>query len=190
MSNIFNSKSESEVAPYLLTLGIIACTSFAPHFQTEFTDKLGNVREHQPDFATSFNHANDKPLFIETKFSLLNSKTSFKSSFNAITRQHNHRHNYQAPSRSYAEMSHWLWNHNGGQWRNDILENSWNHAKSKILITQAAIGSENYLVVFPDHIVNSKKPENIKAFKEYDNRGLNYQPLSKLESYITTIARL
>ena len=187
-----NSKSDSQVAAYLASIGIIACNTFAPHFQTEFTDKNGNVRVHQPDYVTTFDHANGKPLFIEAKFATLNSKGSFKTASKYIIDQHAWQ--FKCPPKTYNQACDELWSYNSktglyvgqgkGDKRKDVLEGAWNHAEKKQLITQAAIGTENFVVVFADYLFT---PENEPKFEKYREHGLNLIKLSELEAYIQPV---
>ena len=99
-----------------------------------------------------------------------------------------------APPVSYNRACNELWSYNSktgsyigegkGDKRNDVLEGAWNHAEKKQLITQAAIGRENFVVVFADELFTAA---NEPTFTKYSNMGLHYAKLSEVEAYVSTI---
>lgn len=174
------SAAEVSAAIILAALNIVPCNTFAPHFPEHFTDKKGHTRKHLPDFATAFVHANGKPLFIEYKDNILNSKTSFESAKNAIYSQYEWRYGQTPPSYDHAASV--LWGEGKGKFRNDVLKHGYNHALSKQLITQEVIGRENFVVVFADKLFTAA---NEAIFTNYSKKGLHYTKLSEVEAYIT-----
>lgn len=176
------SAAEVSAALILVALNIVPCNTFAPHFPEHFTDKKGHTRKHLPDFATTFIHANGKPLFIELKDNMLNSKTSFESAKNALYTQYEWR--YKQPPSSYNQAVERLWENGKGQYRNDVLERGWNMALPKQLLTQSVIGRENFVVVFADKLFTAANEE---AFTKYSKRGLHYIKLSEVEAYVSNV---
>lgn len=172
MSKRFASISEESAAPIFEVLGAIPCESFAPYFQTEFTDKRGFTGTYLPDYR-HICPVSGKVTFFETKFSLLNSKQSHQAAENKLRAQYRHRFGKDT-GLQYHEVSKALWN---SKWRNDCLLHAFNHSLAKHLLIQKALGRENYVVVFgndlPDDVTNN-----------YANKGLHFIHISQLCSYL------
>lgn len=166
----FASISELAVAPIFLALGCIPCQTFAPHFQTMFTDKSGYEFTALPDYY----HA-ETNTFFEYKNGLLNSKKSFKTADNKLRSQYSYRFKEEPPTSHYA-VSKRLWD--SGNYRVDCLNHSWNHALAKHLAVQLALGVENYVVVFGNKLLE-------EVTLKYQKKGLGFLHISQLEGFLS-----
>lgn len=173
MSKRFASVSEGDAAQFLATLNVFPCQSFAPDFQTQFTDKLGFTGTYLPDFK-HICPATGKVTFFETKFAALNSKQSHEASENKLRSQYRHRFGIDAGLK-YHEINKALWN---SKWRSDCLLHAFNHSLTKHLLIQKALGRENYIVVFGNDL-----PLDIA--EKYTKKGLFFLHVSELADYLT-----
>lgn len=168
MPKRFSSDTEANAAPYFAALGCVPCQTFAPHFQTEFTDKRGTEFTGKPDFYHAASNT-----FFEAKFCELGTPQSFSASDNKMRAQYRFRFGNDAGLK-YREVSAALWH---SKWRNDCLQYGWNHCLHKHLLIQKALGSEKYIVIFG----NELKQEIADS---YTKRGLHFMHISKLEAYL------
>jgi hypothetical protein len=170
VSKLFASIAEAAAAAILLTLGITACQSFAPNFQTEFVDKRGTTFTALPDFY----HAPTN-TYIEYKSHALGSIQSFSASEKKMRAQYQWRFKGPSTGMSINAVGNALWKSN---WSNDCLEYQWNHQLHKHLIVQRAIGRENYIVVFSNKLSQEDTDD-------YTKKGLFFLHISQLETYLT-----
>lgn len=169
MSKRFASISEEAAAPIFESAGCISCQSFAPQYQTEFTDKRGFVFTGKPDF---YHAASD--TYFEAKFCELATPQSHEASENKLRSQYRY-HIGNDTGLKYHEVSAALWN---SRWRNDCLLFAWNHCLSKHLVVQEALGRERYCVVFGTSLAE-------KTESRYRKKGLHFIYLSQLNQYLT-----
>jgi hypothetical protein len=173
MSKRFASITEGDAAQFLATLGVLPCQTFAPHFQTDFTDKRRFTGTYLPDFK----HVcpiTGKVTFFETKFAELNTKGSHEASENKLRSQYRYRFGNDAGLK-YHQVSKALWN---SKWRNDCLDHAFNHSLIKHLLIQKALGRENYIVVFGNDL-----PEEVA--NAYRKKGLFFLHISQLAAHLT-----
>ena len=166
----FASLSELSIAPLFLSLGCIACQTFAPHFQTTFKDKDDYQFVARPDFYHPFTNT-----FFEFKSCELNNKQSFRTADNRLRAQYTYRYK-ELPPASHFDVSKLLWD--SKKYRIDCLLHAWNHSLSKHLIVQRALGTENYMVVFGNTLSDDV------AIK-YQKKGLGFLSTSQLAGYLT-----
>lgn len=176
MPKTFASMAEQAASLIFLALGCIDCQTtgqtFAPHFQTEFTDKKGHVFTAKPDFYHS-----ESNTFFEFKCYPLGSCQSYSASENKLRTQYRWRlkSSNADTGMKYHEVSAALW-HSG--FRNDCLESAWNHCLSKHLIIQKALGTENYVVIFGNTLDED-------TADKYAKKGLFHRHISQLECLLT-----
>ena len=176
MSEAFASLAEQKAATIFSSLGCIRTQTFAPHFQTTFSDKDSYTVIHKPDFLHKC-PTTGKITFFEFKCHRLNHKQSFRACDAQLRVQYNWRFKHEPLGMSYAEVSQALWNSAGNAGRTDCLNHAWNHSIKKHLITQKALTANNYVVVF------AKQPEPEDA-TYYAKKGLFYITLDKLPTYL------
>lgn len=176
MSSNFASASEGIAASQLQAASIIPCQSFASHYQETFQDKHGASFLARPDFKHS-----DLPVFFEYKTSLLNTKTSQQSAEKKLRTQYEFRFKQHSSHLTAAQVSTALWS---AGFRSDCLAAAWNHSLHKHLIIQKVLGTENYVVLFPDSIIDA--PANRQDFEKYDKAGLFYLPLTKAAAFVSS----
>lgn len=173
MPKHFASTSEANAAPIFEALGCEPCQSFAPYFQTEFTDKRGFTGTYLPDFKHTC-PVTGKVTFFETKFAALNSKQSHETSENKLRAQYRYRFGDDTGLK-YHEISNALWN---SKWKKDCLDHAFNHSLAKHLLIQKTLGRENYIVVFGIHLHDD-------VTSSYTKKGLNFIYLSEISKYLT-----
>ena len=166
----FASAAEQSAAPTFIAAGCIPCQTFAPHFQTSFTDKLGETFNAKPDF---FHAATN--TFFELKSCALNTKQSIKAARNRLKVQYEYHFDESGEGLTHDQLSTRLWK---SKWQNDCLNNAWNHALHKHLRIQKALGRESYVVVF-DHKLSGDLED------EYHKKGLFFIYLKDLPAFLT-----
>lgn len=191
---IMSSKAESAAASHLTSIGITPCQEFTPYYPDHFSDKNGKRFRALPDFIYHIPEEPDEPLFIEYKHAHLNSKTTVDSCLQALTRKYEwlcqgkYLFKYPSPDTSsiYA-ASDQIKKHFKEQAAYIQLECGWNHSRYKhsIITKQLPIGK--YVLVFPDSLFFSDKPEDMKEFNAYAKKGINCLALSEVERYIQNL---
>ena len=173
MSEAFASLAEQKAATIFSSLGCIRTQTFAPHFQTKFTDKKGHEETSKPDFQHTC-PTTGKITYFEFKCHSLNHKQSFSACENSLRGQFNQWYRRDPTELDYYQVSSFLWN-NGPSY--DCLEHAWNHSIAKHCIIQKTLGADNYIVIF------AKQPEP-KDAAYYAKKGLFYITLDKLPTYL------
>jgi hypothetical protein len=175
--------NEQKMLAALLPLGIVACQSFAPYYQTEFTDKKGETSTAMPD--AIFHIADDtEPVMFEFKSDLLNSKTFREAARNKLASQYKYRFQRDGSHLSHSELSSSLWR--AGHYK-DCLNHAWNHSAIKHQLISNALPDGKYVLVFDDKVFYKEDEENIKAFGIYAKKGIFCLPLSGVSDFITSL---
>ena len=131
-----------------------------------FKDKQGTPFNAKADLLI-----ND--LYIELKESTLNTKTSVKSSLNALRTQYKWRFN--APpdeNMNHNLLSSLLWS---AGYRKDCLDHAWNHSACKHQIVSNTLAEHDidYLIVFSKHDQLVEHNGKMLHFKDYYRRKYN-----------------
>lgn len=125
---------------------------------------------------TSFNAKADllvNGIYVETKESQLNPKTSINSCLNKLRSQYKYRFN-AAPDDSldHNTLSGILWS---AGYRRDCLDHAWNHSAYKHQIVSNTLASNGleYIVVFERHDALVLHNNKMMHFKDYYKRKYN-----------------
>lgn len=168
---IFASAAEQSAAPTFIAAGCVPCQTFAPHFQTSFTDKLKETFTAKPDFYHAASNT-----FFELKSCALNPRQSIKAARNRLKVQYEYHFDASGAGLTHDQLSSRLWA--SSKWRKDCLNHAFNHALHKHLIIQKALGRENYIVVFDCKL--TEEQEN-----NYHKKGLLFIYLKDLAAFLT-----
>jgi len=178
------SKTEKAMLDYLAPWGVQFSQSFEPYYQAKFADREGYIFTARPDAAFHIADEPEEPLFLEIKSCMLNAKKSYSTAKNGLLGQYNRRF-YPATGEhlSHDQLSSALW----PKWRNDCLNQAWNHSKHKHAIVSRALPIGKYIVIFPDAIFFKDDMGTVKAFKEYTNLGIQCMALSEVPAFLSSL---
>jgi hypothetical protein len=175
--------NEQKMLAVLLPLGIVSCQTFAPYYQTEFTDKKGETSVAMPD--AIFNIADDaEPVMFEFKSALLNSKTFKEAARNSLASQYKYRFQRDGSHLSHSELSSALWR--AGHYK-DCLNHAWNHSAYKHQLIANALPDGKYVLVFSDDIFHKEDEKTIKEFAGYAKKSLFCLPMSGVGDFIASL---
>lgn len=159
-----DSLKEDEIEPKMNALGFIRCNSYLlqgglPH---QFADKTGRTFPARQDW---LHLATGMPA--ESKFCVLNTKTTRASSQAAMARARAYRAmNGQAGDEDLA--------------RYDKLKHQWCHSQVKQAIVQTELSPYGFLIFF-------QEPPTFEEMQTYTSKGLFPVPMSEIALYMLNL---
>lgn len=176
MTQIYDSITESKLAPQLRAMGGERCDTFAPHLSPAYLDADGAETTGKPDFLI---HRGAGFHFIETKNGSLNRCRTKADSTEALRQSYAEVFGRYGGHLAHHELSSALYAHSE-RGRIAARAGGWNHSVYKLLAMQAQHGWQRFLVVFQSN------PSGRDA-ELYCRLGLVFCTIKTLPDFLQTI---